>query len=216
MKKQRYSHILWDWNGTLLNDVDWCITRMNHMLAKRNKRILASVSEYHKAFCFPIIDYYRNVGFDFDEEPFETLAQEYMQLYHGAGSDGLALYKNAENVLSTIQTLQISQSILSASALDNLVMQLTPFNIRPYFDEVLGIYDIYAKSKLEIGLDYLSRNTVSCGILIGDTVHDFEVSQAMGIQCALVAHGHQSKEKLLTCGAPVFDNLAEVLSFLTE
>jgi len=97
VEKQRYSHVIWDWNGTLLNDVDWCITQINRMLAKRNKRILASVSEYHAAFCFPIMEYYRNVGFDFAEEPFEDLAQEYIEMYHGEGSENVSLHRNAED-----------------------------------------------------------------------------------------------------------------------
>jgi len=112
----------------------------------------------------------------------------------------------------TLLNTNISQSILSASAQNNLEMQLKPFKIQEYFDETLGISDIYAKSKVEIGLDYLSRNHVKEGILIGDTTHDFEVSQAMNIDCVLVAHGHQSKEKLSQCNVPVFGNLDEVLS----
>ena len=214
MEKKRYSYILWDWNGTLLNDVDWCVKQINRMLAKRNKRVLNNISEYHAAFCFPIIDYYRNVGFDFTEESFESLAKEYIEIYHGEGSGSVSLHRNTEYVLEIMQNLQVSQSILSASAQSNLEMQLKPFEIRQYFDEILGISDIYAKSKLEIGIDYLLRNNVQSAILIGDTTHDFEVSQAMGIECALVAHGHQSKEKLMQCNTPVFDNLDEVLSFL--
>ena len=215
-KQNRYSHVIWDWNGTLLNDVDWCITRINRMLAKRNKRILANVSEYHNAFCFPVIDYYRNVGFDFKEESFEVLAQEYIGMYHGEGSDSAAMYQGAEYVLRTIQNFQISQIILSASAQSNLEMQLKPFGIRRYFDEILGISDIFAKSKLKIGMDYLSRNSVRRGILVGDTTHDFEVSQSMGIECVLIAHGHQSREKLVQCNVPVFDNLEEILSYLVS
>jgi len=214
LKKQRYSHVIWDWNGTLLNDVDWCITQINKMLEKRGKSTLADVSEYHAAFCFPIIDYYKNVGFDFNEEPFEVLAHEYIEMYHGEGSGTVGLHKNTEYVLKTIQSLQIHQIILSASAKNNLEMQLSPFDIERYFDEILGISDIYAKSKLEIGLDYLRRNEVQRGILIGDTTHDFEVAQAMGIECALVAQGHQSREHLSKCNTPVFDNLEEVLAYI--
>ena len=216
MVESRYSHVIWDWNGTLLNDVAWCMTQINRMLHKRNKRILANVSEYHAVFGFPIIEYYKNVGFDFDEEPFEMLAREYIEMYHGEGSGCMALYENAECVLRAIQSLRIPQIILSASAQNNLEMQLNPFDIRLYFDEVLGISDIYAKSKLEIGTDYISRNNVQRGIMIGDTVHDFEVSQAMGIACILVTHGHQSREKLMACNVPVVDNLAEVLSYLAD
>ena len=209
-----YSHIIWDWNGTLLNDTFWCIAQMNKMLVKRKLKPFASISDYHKVFRFPIAEYYRDVGFDFAEESFEILAQEYIELYHGEGSSNLKLHDGSENVLKAILEKQITQIILSASDRQNLHTQLAPFEISQYFDELLGISDIYGKSKIEIGLDYLKRNDVTKGLMIGDTVHDFEVSRAMGIDCTLVAHGHQSKEALLKCGAPVFGGLAEVLEFI--
>jgi phosphoglycolate phosphatase len=56
--KNIYSHIIWDWNGTLFNDTDWCINVINNMLQKRNLKTLESINAYHKAFCFPIIHYY--------------------------------------------------------------------------------------------------------------------------------------------------------------
>ena len=214
MPKTVYSHVIWDWNGTLLNDVDWCVAQMNHMLKKRNKKPLSNVSDYHKAFCFPIIEYYKNVGFDFAEEPFELLAKEFIELYHSAGSDDMKLHDNAEDVLKAVQDRRISQIILSATAQDNLTMQISPFGIEQYFDEILGIADIYAKSKVEMGLDYLKRNKVQSGIMIGDAFHDFEVAQAMGVECVLVTHGHQCKEELLSHNVPVFDNLNEVLQYI--
>lgn len=51
--KRKYSHVIWDWNGTLFDDVDWCIEVINIMLAKRKIQTIQSVAEYHKAFCFP-------------------------------------------------------------------------------------------------------------------------------------------------------------------
>ena len=214
MPHAKYSHIIWDWNGTLLDDAAWAIAQMNQLLVKRNKPLLADMAAYHRAFCFPITDYYQHVGFDFSEEPFEVLAQEFISLYHGEGSTNLKLHDHAEYVLRTIQGKQFSQSILSASFQDNLVTQLAPYGIRQYFDEILGIADVYGKSKVEIGLAYLERNNVQNGLLIGDTVHDFEVAQAMRIHCVLIAHGHQSKDALLSCNVPVFDHLDEVLEYL--
>lgn len=210
----RYSHIIWDWNGTLLNDVDWCIGRVNKMLSKRNKQTLRSRSEYHAAFCFPIIEYYKNVGFDFDEEPFEQLAQEYIDLYHAGDNSDVGLHDHVESVLQAAKDHKLSQIILSASAQDNLMMQLSPFGLGKYFDEVLGIADIYAKSKVEIGLDYVRRNNIQNGVLVGDTTHDFEVAQAIGVDCILVAHGHQSRQRLASCNVPMFDNLRQVRDYV--
>ena len=116
--------------------------------------------------------------------------------------------------MKTVQDSQISQIILSATDQDNLNTQTAPFRIKQYFDEILGIADIYANSKVEIGLEYLRRNNVQNGIMIGDSIHDFEVSKAMGIKCALVAHGHQSKSTLQSYNAPILNNLNEVLDYI--
>ena len=96
MSNAAYSHVIWDWNGTLLNDVDRCIAQMNQMLKKRNKKPLSGISDYHKACCFPIIEYYKNVGFDFAEEPFEDLADEFIKLYQSAEIGDMKLYDNSE------------------------------------------------------------------------------------------------------------------------
>ncbi len=211
----RYSHVIWDWNGTLLDDVGWCMETMNQMLLARGKKPLGSLCEYHRVFCFPIIAYYRNLGFDFENEPFETLAKEYIERYHGEGSRRVKLYGQARFVLGRLREKGASQIILSASAQDNLVRQMRPFQISHYFSAVLGISDIYAKSKVDAGKRYIAEAGIERAVLIGDTAHDYEVSQALGADCLLLAHGHQSRETLRQCNAPVLENLAEALNHIT-
>lgn len=212
--KERYSHVIWDWNGTLFDDVNWCIKIINIMLAKRGIKTLCGISEYQKAFCFPIIQYYRNVGFNFDKEPFEDLAKEYITLYHSEKSGNCRLYPNTKTVLAAIREKCISQIILSASETSNLLSQISEFNIIGYFDEILGISDIYAKSKIETGLDYISRKKVNRAILIGDTKHDFEVSKALGVDCILIPNGHQNRETLLSCNVPVLEDISYVIDYI--
>jgi phosphoglycolate phosphatase len=181
------------------------------MLSKRKLKIFAEKGDYHKVFSFPVIDYYREIGFDFDAEPFEELAVEYISLYH---SSPCKLHENAENVLSAIHAKGITQVILSASEINNLNAQISEFDIRKYFDEILGISDIYAGSKTEIGLDFIKQNKVKNALLIGDTVHDFDTAKALGVDCALIANGHHSREKLLTLGVPVLEKIENVLELL--
>jgi len=211
MKKQpQYSHVIWDWNGTLFDDVNWCLKVINTMLTKRGIKKLHDISDYHDVFCFPIIEYYRNVGFDFERESFETLAAEFISLYHFNKSGNCKLHTNAETALSSIFESGVSQTILSASEINNLISQLNEFDISNYFDEILGISDIYAKSKLDIGRDYTTRKSIKNAVLIGDTKHDYEVAMALGIDCILIPNGHQSKSALLLCGVPVLDDISRV------
>ena len=212
--KKKYSHIIWDWNGTLLNDVVWCIEIMNSMLIKRGITPLLDVHAYHEVFCFPIIEYYKNVGFDFGKESFENLAMEFIDAYHSNQSGNSKLYTNAEFILKWFYKNEMTQIILSASKADNLLRQLGEFNINHYFDALLGLSDVYAKSKVEIGLDYMVKNKIKNALMIGDTIHDYEVSLALGVDCLLISAGHQSKETLLSCGVPVLDDLADILELI--
>ena len=207
---KKYSHVFWDWNGTLLDDLNWSFHVLNTMLKRRKLKVLHELSEYHEVFGFPIIDYYRKVGFNFEKEPYEDLAREYVELYYKDRTGGSPLAEGAEEVLSLIKANNIKQVVLSASSYDYLMPQIDEFNIKHYFDEILGISNIYAGSKKEIGCNYMSEKNIKNAVLIGDTTHDYEVAKAMGVDCILIPNGHQSRERLLTCGVPVLENLRQV------
>lgn len=191
--QSKYSHVIWDWNGTLFDDVVWCISRMNEMLGKRRMKLLDSILEYRRAFCFPIINYYKNVGFDLEKESFEILAEEYNSLYRSEQTGMCKLNDNAVFMLDVLHKKKITQVLLSATETSNLRSQLSNFNIIHYFDEILGLSNIYAKSKIDIGYNYMTRKNVMHAVMVGDTEHDFEVANALGIDCLLVAIGHQDK-----------------------
>ena len=74
---QKIQTIVWDWNGTLLDDVELCRHTINRLLVKRGLKRL-DLEQYRRVFQFPIIEYYRKAGFDLEAEPFEVLAHEYM------------------------------------------------------------------------------------------------------------------------------------------
>ncbi|MDR2558868.1 MAG: HAD hydrolase-like protein [Oscillospiraceae bacterium] len=204
----KYSCIIWDWNGTLLDDVSWCVDVINRMLARRKLNIFGEIADYHRVFSFPVIDYYKKIGFDFEKEPFEDLAVEYVEDYY---SGKFKLHENAEKILAEIHKRNIKQVILSASEINYLKTQLSCFDIEKYFDEILGISDIYAGSKFEIGLEFMKRNKIESALLVGDTEHDFETAKRLGADCILISNGHQSKERLATLGVPVLDSISDVL-----
>ena len=206
---KKYSHIIWDWNGTLLDDVDLCFDTINAVLAKRNLQPIKDMDAYRDIFGFPVIDYYRRAGFSFEEEPFEIHAAEFIELYH-SDINRFRLYDGVPEILASIKAIGLRQVILSASEINNLRSQMEVFDIERYFDDILGISDIYAGSKVSIGQKYIARNNIDNAVIIGDTVHDYEVAQALGADCILIANGHQHKHKLLECGVPVFDNMEQL------
>ena len=213
MNKKFYTHIIWDWNGTLFNDAKWCFDVTNRLLIKHNLRPFANVGEYRSVFDFPIIGYYEKIGFNLIEKPFEIIANEYLELYHANQTGGCCLHKNTQFVLEQFHRHK-NQVILSASEKGNLVSQVNDLNIAHYFNELLGLGDIYAKNKITVGMEYKQREGIENAILIGDTRHDFDVAKELGIDCLLVANGHHNKEKLYLCGAPVLDDIIDVLDYI--
>ena len=199
--------IIWDWNGTLLNDLDFCISTINVLLKKRQLNLLDHYS-YKEAFSFPVKDYYESIGFDFSKEDFSVAAQEYMDIYN-AGVTNCKLHSGVIDTLEHFKNRGVRQFVLSAMQPDMLAHTLKHQNIFDYFDGIAGLNDHYAASKVERGKQFISELNVdkAQATIIGDTNHDFEVAQQLEVDCILVADGHQSKERLEATGAKVIDEL---------
>ena len=67
--------ILWDWNGTLLDDVELCVDALNRLLVSFGYPQQYSLAEYREIFGFPIEDYYVRAGFDFSKDSFARSGQ---------------------------------------------------------------------------------------------------------------------------------------------
>ena len=199
--------IIWDWNGTLLNDLDFCITTINTLLLKRKLKPVTHHS-YKAAFSFPVIDYYKTIGFDFSKEDFETPAREFIDLYN-SGVKNCRLHDSVTEVLSYFKERGTRQFVLSAMQEDMLSTTLKQQGIFNYFEGIAGLNDHYAVSKIERGKQLISAFGINKNnsTIIGDTNHDFEVAQQLGIDCILIADGHQSEERLKSTGAIVLPKL---------
>ena len=208
----RYRHIIWDWNGTLLDDVDLCIDVINAMLRGRN---LAEVdcSRYREIFDFPVIGYYRALGFDFDAESFEDLAHLYCDAYDNRVSE-CSLHADVATVLDRLSQSGSTQSILSSCEQAALHDAINRFGLAQQFAAVVGQSDRYAVGKEAAGRALLAGSQIPASqtLLIGDTLHDHEVARVLGIDCILVANGHHSRQRLEVVGDPVVDTLEQVIA----
>lgn len=203
--------IIWDWNGTLLNDIDACIKSMNVMLQRRNMKLLDEET-YKKIFTFPVQEYYKSIGFDFLDEPFEQLSVEYIDLYKEYSLD-VPLQQGVLNALSFFKSEGFQQVILSASEQITLEKQVNQHQLHFYFEELIGLNNIYAKSKLDNAVRYLKETAISPedSLLIGDTYHDYEVARALGCDCVLVNNGHQDLSRYHLEPDIIFQSLADAI-----
>jgi phosphoglycolate phosphatase len=210
-KINNYKHIIWDWNGTLVDDVWLVVEIMNKMLKKRHLPGIDS-KKYREIFDFPVIKYYIKLGFDFSRESFENLTVEFIGEYYDRFNE-CKLFYETEKVLQEIKDLGISQSILSASKEDVLIEKIKYYKIETFFCKIIGLDNHYAESKIERGKKWIVDLHVNPRevLLIGDTVHDFIVSKHIGSDCQLIANGHNSRKKLEKLGACVVGSMQEMI-----
>lgn len=207
--------VLWDWNGTLLDDRDFTLGCLNALLEEFGYPQRYGVAEYLELFDFPIEDYYKKAGFDFTLHPYPVLAERFMAMYN-PNAHRCGLMPDARQTLQALRQTGLQQVILSATRRDTLRLQVEQQQLSGCFDELIGLGDIYGKSKVQAGLDWMARTGVDphTAVMIGDTLHDAEVARALGARCILVTTGHHSRRRLETAGCPVADRLSEIPALL--
>ena len=211
---KKYKNIIWDWNGTLLDDAWLCNEIMNGMLQRRDMAAI-SLQQYGEIFDFPVKDYYQRAGWDFDIVPWEVLSDEFINEYNARKLE-CPLREDAAKVLESITGQDISQSIISAAKQTMVDEMVKHFEIAESFTSVRGLDNHHPFGKVDIGLKWIEELDIDPNkvVMIGDTVHDHEVAQAIGVDCLLISSGHQSRHRLEACGVPVIETLNEVARFL--
>lgn len=204
--------IIWDYNGTLLNDLAIGVLSINQMLKPRNLPLLTT-EKYREVFTFPVKDYYESVGFNFEKEDWDATAKEFIANYTALLPQS-TIFPEAKELLSFFAESGKKQFILSAMEQNMLLDSAKSENITNYFTEISGIDNIYASSKIENGKSLIAKHQLLpkevC--LLGDTSHDYEVAKELGCDCILVAAGHQSIEKLKETGCPhVVSHLKQII-----
>jgi len=212
----RYRHIIWDWNGTLIDDAQACVEVLNEILARRGRGPV-SYEQYREDFDFPVKDYYSRIGFDFTVEPYEELAHEYIEAYRKKQFQ-CRLHAGAEKALRSCLEMGLTQSILSAYQ-QELLEEITGFfGIKELFVRLVGLDDHYAHSKLDNGRELLAELCLKGPevLLVGDTLHDRQVAKEIGTDCVLICNGHHPRHRLQKCGVKILESLTQVPIFLKK
>ena len=203
-------YVIFDFNGTILDDTDVCLKAENEAIAKYlPSRAPLTRDEYLQVFTFPVKSYYEKIGFTFDEHSYEEIGDFWFKRYCEL-KDEYAVYEGVIDILESNHKKGFHNILLSVSKKEEMLKQLDELGIAAYFDEVLGIDHIYATSKIEIAKDWIKDKDPQECIMIGDTLHDLECARAMKVECILVANGHQAKNVLLKEYDRVVDDIREI------
>lgn len=201
--------VVFDWNGTLVDDVWLSVNAINQMLEKR-KMPLITIDRYKEIFDFPVKKYYETLGLD-TEKQWDEIANEFIGSYL-KNFEKVKLFQDVADTILFLKNNGIETGILSAMQQEGLKKHVNFLKIDHHFKFIQGIENHYAEGKSHLGKKLLSETglTGKDVLFVGDTVHDFEVSKEIGCPTILVSRGHNSIERLRSTGAGVVNSLSNI------
>ena len=210
------SHIIWDWNGTLLDDTLAALQTLNDMLSSRSLNRL-TMRYYRDNFAFPSRRFYQLIGMDIEDGNWDDVSAEYHDIY---STKDKFLNAEALEALELARKMNFRQSVLSALRQDILVSELRKYELTKYFDHVYGTDNLYGAGKSERAGALVSNLGDDAQIvLIGDAIHDKEVADSIGAKCVLCStgsHSHQRLEALSPTAKSLTQAVAIAYGFLEK
>ncbi|MFP4242719.1 MAG: HAD family hydrolase [Chitinispirillaceae bacterium] len=211
---RQFDHIIWDWNGTIVDDTALCLSILNTQLVK-NKMPQLSLEEYRSSFVFPLSVFYQKIGLAFTPDTFREQNISFLMEYKLRRRE-CRLHQGVNDVLDGFLESGGTHSVLSAYVTEHLTEMVRQYGIADKFKLIQGLDHTDADSKVDKGYELLKQLDLkpSRTMLVGDSTHDFDVARALGVQCFLVAKGHQSRDALSGCQAVLCEDHKEILSYL--
>ncbi len=208
--------VIWDFNGTLIDDTDLTVRSLNVLLGRRGLPVV-DVDSYRCCVGFPLSDYYEQIGLDVAGEGMSNLAEEFYASYLPA-LPTCCLHRGVIEALKGLRDAGVKQFVLSASEERVVRETILGLGVDEYFDAVVGLSHRLVDSKIEQGRQLLRAVPFDAAemLLIGDTDHDAEVGDALGIPVFLVAQGHQDEQRLRATGHRVVSDLEALRQVLMQ
>lgn len=211
---KEYKVIIWDFNGTLIDDVNAALSSVNDMLKRRNLPEI-TMQQYASYVDTPIIKFYEHIFDDLYSMDFGEIALEF-----NAGYDKhlpqKAVMANAEEVLEYFNSKGKLQTVISATHIDKVTKRLEEFGLSGYFDKILAHNNLIAEDKTHLAVKYFAEKQIKPeeAVVIGDCVADYKMAQAIGADCILTTQGHQSRVEFAQTSAIIIDSLSELKNYI--
>jgi phosphoglycolate phosphatase-like HAD superfamily hydrolase len=204
------THLVWDWNGTLLDDLSLVVSSTNEAFSSVGGRSVDS-DEHRRQFRRPVADFYAEMlGRAVDAEEFGRLDR----IFHDAYRVGLTSTSLTADALAAIKTWDGTQSLLSMWFHHELVPAVDTYGLAGVFTRVDGL-------RTEVGGDlkagHLARHLAGLGVsgdqavLIGDSLDDGAAADSVGAASVLYTGGFTDPARLRASGRPVADTLVDAV-----
>jgi len=211
-------HIVWDWNGTLLDDLAVVVAAVNDTLATVGRRPI-TIEEYGAHYTRPVLLFYEHLlGRVVDESEWLGFDASFHDSYRRR-VETATLATDAVEAVAAAHRSGLSQSLLSMYWHDELIPQVTRFGLGEFLVRVDGLRgtpgdrkQLYLEEHLRaVGHDLSSQIDPGDVLVIGDALDDVAAATALGLNCVLYDGGTHPAEQLAAAGVPVVDSLMEAL-----
>lgn len=204
------THLVWDWNGTLLNDIAPAVAATNAALATVTGPTITA-EEHRTRYCRPVADYYAALlGRAVDDDEFARLDK----IFHAAYRAGLTGCQLAADASTAMRAWSGTQSLLSMWFHDELVPTIDRYGLSALFNRVDGLRDAVGGERKAVHLERHLRELDLDGsevVLVGDSLDDADAADAVGAHCVLYSGGFTDAARLRASGRPVADTLVEAV-----
>ncbi len=203
-------HLVWDWNGTLLDDLNLVVSATNSAFAAIGAPEV-SADEHRRQFRRPISEYYAEVlERAVDQAEFERLDE----IFHQAYRVGLTSCALAADATAAITSWRGTQSLLSMWFHAELVPAVETYGLVGIFARVDGLRQAvgggFKSGHLATHLAELDIPGERV-VLIGDSIDDADAAASVGGRCVLYTGGFTDPVRLRSSGHPVADTLLDAV-----
>ena len=162
------SHVIWDWNGTLVDDSEFCASVVSAVLEEWNLPVIDRLA-YRRQFRFFLCEnFYEELGFSGGDSDYLRVCDSFIKKKYRAGWRNCSLQNGAMEVLSTLQKGACSRSCFLL-VIKDVEASLKHFRIDKFFTDILGQTNTRAEGKVVRGKEWLAQSGLipdradSCG-----------------------------------------------------
>jgi phosphoglycolate phosphatase-like HAD superfamily hydrolase len=215
-------HLVWDWNGTLFDDLEVVVNSVNAVLATVEGPTI-DADTYRTHYTRPVKRFYdRLLDREFTMEEWLELDSHFHEVYVAA-LDTAFLTADAQLALEKVAAAGHTQSLLSMLPHELLMPLIDRFEIAHFFDRIdghrggEGSPGDFKTEYLVRHLKVLTRGDVPGTVaVIGDTPDDAVAARAVGARVVLYDGGSHHRADLDDVGVPVTSTLLEAVGLILE
>jgi phosphoglycolate phosphatase-like HAD superfamily hydrolase len=206
-------HVVWDWNGTLLDDLPIVLASVNVGI-EPYRSTPVTLDDYRTHYTRPVKRFYDSLlGRDISHTEWVDLDHRFHIAYRTQLGEA-QLAAGAMQVLERTSAEGMSQSLLSMYPHGELLPLVAAVGIDHHFDRIDGLRGSPGDRKADYLADHLDELGADPGdtLVVGDTPDDAHAATEVGADCVLVDNGGHHRPALESSGVRIANGLIEAIA----